>query len=424
MTASKRAAGAVSRPRVGLFGILGSGNTGNDVSMESILAYLRRAHPDAIIDAMCGGPDVVRAKYGVKAIPVLWYHKHEQNASAALANLLKVLGKGIDVVRIASWVRRHDVVIVPGAGALEATLPVRPFGFPYSMFLLCASGRLFGTKVALVSVGANQINRRLTRWFLNTAGRLAYYRSYRDVLSLEAMRERGIDITEDHVYPDLAYAAPAQPSGAGDMQIVGLGVMDYYGGNDDRSDAAQIHARYVENMKSFALWLADSGHKVRLFGGDNKFDVRVAEEVLAAVCARRPDLDPSWASVASVSSFGDLMREMAPVGTVVATRYHNVLCALKLGKPTIALAYSEKFHNLMGNMGLSEFCEPANGLDIGRLTEQFTKLEMQSAQLRETMAYRSAAIARLTDEQFNRLSALLFPAHSSADVGGSELHVS
>jgi polysaccharide pyruvyl transferase WcaK-like protein len=42
--------------KVGLFGLLGSGNSGNDASMETVLAYLREAHPDAVVDALCGGP--------------------------------------------------------------------------------------------------------------------------------------------------------------------------------------------------------------------------------------------------------------------------------------------------------------------------------------------------------------------------------
>ena len=53
----------------------------------------------------------------------------------------------------ASWVRRHDAVIVPGMGVLEVTVPMRPWQTPYSMFLLSVSGRLFRTKVAYVSVG-------------------------------------------------------------------------------------------------------------------------------------------------------------------------------------------------------------------------------------------------------------------------------
>ena len=36
-------------PKVGLFGLLGSGNSGNEASMETVLAYLREAHPDAVM---------------------------------------------------------------------------------------------------------------------------------------------------------------------------------------------------------------------------------------------------------------------------------------------------------------------------------------------------------------------------------------
>ncbi|MGW2228622.1 polysaccharide pyruvyl transferase family protein, partial [Streptomyces formicae] len=41
--------------RVGVFGLLGSGNLGNDGSLEAVLGYLRTEHPDAPVDALCGG---------------------------------------------------------------------------------------------------------------------------------------------------------------------------------------------------------------------------------------------------------------------------------------------------------------------------------------------------------------------------------
>ena len=46
-------------PRVGLFGKIGAWNTGNDASMESVLAYLGSGHAEAVIDAMCTGPERV-----------------------------------------------------------------------------------------------------------------------------------------------------------------------------------------------------------------------------------------------------------------------------------------------------------------------------------------------------------------------------
>lgn len=407
---------SVGAPRVGLFGRLGSGNIGNDASMEAVLQYLRAEHPDAILDAMCGGPERLRDEYGIKAIPLFWYQSHEQRVSGVTATVLKAVGKGVDVVRTAAWVRRHDVVIVPGMGVLEATLPTRAMGFPYALFLLCASGRVFGTKVALVSVGANVINRRLTRWLSTSAARLAFYRSYRDVQSRDAMQARGLDASRDQVYPDLAFALPTVPHDAGDQQAVGVGVMAYHGTDDDDSRQADaIYAAYLENIKGFIRWLADHDRRVRLLVGDtNDSDEHVVREVLADLRAQRPDLEPARVVACPVSSFADVMREMAPAGTVVATRYHNVLCALMLAKPTVSLGYAAKHHALMADMGLAEFCQSTSSLDVDLLIEQFTELEKCSAQLRQKIAECNAANVRLLDDQFAVLSAVLFPGAKQA----------
>ena len=405
---------------MGLFGLLGSGNSGNDASMETVLAYLHEAHPDAVVDALCGGPERVRASYGIDAVSLFWYQKFEGRETRVPAALLKVLGKGIDTVRIASWVRQHDAVIVPGAGALETTLPQRAWGFPYALFTLTASGKLLGTKVALVSVGADLISKRPTRWLSNATARLASYRSYRDAYSRDAMRQRGIDTSSDHVYPDLVFGVPTPPYEPGDPQLVGVGVMAYYGGNDDRKQAAQIHSRYVETMTRFTQWLVDNGYRVRLFGGDKKFDNEIAEKIQAAVQRYRPDLEPSRVTVAAVSTYPELIREIAPVGMVVATRYHNVMCALKLCKPTISLGYSRKFISLVTDMGLAEFHQFADTLDLGRLIEQFKELDSRHAELQQLMAERNAAHRRSLADQFTRLSALLLPTSKPAHDGAAD----
>ena len=395
--------------RVGLFGLLGSGNSGNDASMQAMLAYLREAHPNAVVDALGGGPEQVGARYGIDAAPLFWYHKFEQRKAGVSAVALKVLGKGIDTVRIASWVRRHDAVIVPGAGALETTLPQKAWGFPYALFVLSASGRLFGTKVALVSVGADLINKRATRWLSDATARFAAYRSYRDGYSRDAMRQRGVDTSSDQVYPDLVYAIPTPPYEPGDAGLVGVGVMAYSGGNDDRKRAAQIRSSYIEAMTRFTRWLVDNGYRIRLFGGDNRFDGEIAEQIQADLLRYRPDLDPSQVTVAAAATIPDLIHEMAPVGMVVATRYHNVICALKLCKPTISLGYSRKFVSLMEDMGLADFHQFAYSLDADRLIEQFKELESRHAQVQQKMADRNAAHARELEEQFIRLSAMIFP---------------
>ena len=398
-------------PRVGLFGLLGSGNIGNDGSMQAVLDYLRTEHPDAVVDAMCGGPEHVTARYGVPANPLHWYRGEYQTASRLTAIAMKAAGKIVDAFRTASWVRRHDVVIVPGMGVLEATLPLRPWGTPYSLWLLCLAGRVFGTKVALVSVGSNVIGNRATRMLVVRAARLAAYRSYRDQQSRMAMQTMGLDTSADEVYPDLAFALPVPPvDGAPRGALtgtVGVGVMAYHGGNDDRASADEIYRGYVDRLKRFVRWLVEDGRRVRLFTGD-RVDEPVVTEIITDVLAHRPDVAPSAVTAASVSSLDELMLEMAAVDMVVATRYHNVLCALKLGKPTLSVGYAAKNDVLMADMGLGQFCHPARRIDVDRLVEQFLALESQREALSATLVQRNQRAAQGVHRQFAALTVTLF----------------
>jgi polysaccharide pyruvyl transferase WcaK-like protein len=415
-------------PRLGLYGLFGGGNIGNDGSLDAMLRYLRAAHPDAVVEVRCAGPKRIRALYGVETSAHQWYTTCPVQASGVLAIALKALGKGIDAFRTAAWVRRHDFVVVPGTGILESTLPIRPWGTPYALFLLCASGRLFGTKVALVSVGANVPSKRLTRRLFIQAARLASYRSYRDAQSRDAMRRAGPDTMQDPVYPDLAFSLPAPAEHPDVTRTVGVGLMNYYGGNNDRRRADEMHASYVANMKRFVRWLVDRGHSVRLFTGDDVDEI-VVQEVLADLRSSRPDLELARVVAEPVRSLPQLMQQMAGVDTVVATRYHNVLCALRLSKPTLSVGYAAKNAALMTDMGLAGFCQSAGALDVGRLTEQFTELENRSAQLRQMMRERNAVYAQRLAHQFAALSTLLFPptrpvqAGSGAEAGLADVEV-
>ncbi|MET9696764.1 polysaccharide pyruvyl transferase family protein [Streptomyces sp. NPDC006529] len=394
--------------RVGLFGLLGSGNLGNDGSLEAVLGYLRADHPEAVVDALCGGPESVAARYGIPATRLHWYRGEYRTASRAGAVAGKAVGKLVDAVRTAAWVRRHDVVIVPGMGVLEATLPLRPWGFPYALFLLCASGRLFGTRVALVSVGAAEIGSRPTRALVRWSARLAAYRSYRDEPSRDAMRAMGVDTARDEVYPDLAFSLPSGPARepAGPGGPVCVGVMAFRGGDDDRARAEEIHRRYLEGTIRFVRALVADGRPVRLLTGDG-VDAPVVAAILDAV-------DSPLVTAAETASLADLMKELAAVDSAVAIRYHNLICALKAGTPTLAVTYAAKSGALMDRMGLGAYCHPAREVDADRLLEQFRSLEERSAQLRRTLGERNLAAARGVRQQFTALSAALFPAAAPA----------
>ncbi len=397
--------------RIGLFGLLGSGNIGNDASLEAVLGYLRARHPLAVIDVMCSGPESVTAHYGLDAVQMFWFDRHQDRLSSKPWNLLRVPSRVLDVFRVSSWVRRHEAVIVPGAGVLEATLPLRPWNTPYGLFLLTASGWLFRTKVALACVGAGPITKRATRTLSDWAARLATYRSYRDDASREAMRRRGLE-SRDSVFPDLAFSLPTPGEDrhdGGDWSTIGVGIMAYTGSNDDRSRAPDVYRAYVDGMTGFVCRLVDDARKVRLFIGDTDgSDSATANEIVTAVRELRPDLDGTWVIAQAVTTFRELMESMEPLGAIIATRFHNVIAALKLAKPTISIGYSDKHRDLMADAGLAEFSHPVHAFDPAVLVEQLHDLECRGETVRRSLRSHNSDLAEMLERQFDELDDALF----------------
>lgn len=394
---------------MGLWGLLGYGNLGNDGSLEAVLGYLREHHPEAELEFLCPDPERITARYGIPATRMHWNRGEYRTASGVVAMARKLIGKFVDAFRTAAWVRRFDVVIVPGMGVLEVDdLPLRPWGTPYSLFLMCGWGRLLGTPVALVSVGADLIKLPLSRWLVTSAAGFTRYCSFRDEMSLEAMAAMGVDVSGSRVYPDLAFALPTPPDAPTGRRTVGVGVMSYHGGNGDRDRAEEIYQNYVGALKRFVRWLVDHDHQVRLFIGDLG-DQPVVDEILADIGQTRGEAGADRVSAEPMVTLSDLTRQIATVDTVVATRYHNVLCALKAAKPTVSIGYAAKNDVLMAQMGLGDFCQSARSVDFDRLVEQFTALESRRDQLSATIADRNARNRELLAEQFDRLATTVFP---------------
>ena len=395
--------------RVGLFGQFGSGNIGNDASLEAALRFLAAAHPDAAVDVMCGGPQDVQDRYHVSATPLLWY---AGAASGIVASVLKALVKIADSVRIVGWVRRHDVVIIPGMGVFEGSLPAPPWSEPLRLFLVSLSGRVFGTKVGYVSVGADDATKRPTRWLFTQAARLATYCSCRDSKSRDVLGGWGIDTTRVPVYPDLAFALPVPPPQVGDPKIVCVGVMDYHGGDDDRgTEGSSIRDAYINEVALFVRGMLHAGRDVRLIVGDaNGSDDAVVQEIMTDILQCVPGLDGGRLIAWPTVSLTDIFGAMASAGSVVAIRFHNVVASLMLGKPTIAISYGAKHDSLMEDCGLGEFCTPVRTLDHEHLAGLFTELSDRGSHLRDMLTEQKAASELLLAEQFARISHALITA--------------
>lgn len=411
-------------PRVGLFGRIGAGNLGNDASLEAVLQYLRRHHPDAVLDGMFTGPEPVGERYGLRVVRLNWLRPAGRSRSRLLHVLLTalriVVGAVADAIWIGAWVREHDVVILPGMGLFETDLAQRPWEFPYSLFLVSATGRLFRTKVAYVSVGATAVDQAVTGRLLKLACHLAGYRSFRDQPSLDAARRMGMAGPTDPVYPDLVFALPIPPQRQEPSGVVAVGVMGYDGTPADRHRADEVRAAYVGKMTHLVRSLIDGGRRVRLMIGDVN-DEPVVQAILADARSRWTGPGELPVVYEPVSTIDDVMRQLQQVDTVVGTRFHTVLVALMLGKPTIAIAYGRKHAELMNQLGVGEWVQPIADLDADLLEKQLVALETGREQITRTLAAHAAANRARLNDQFTRLSGELLGSTGTNEPASGEM---
>jgi polysaccharide pyruvyl transferase WcaK-like protein len=393
--------------RLGFYGVLGAGSIGNDGSLDALIGYLREHHPDTAFDFLVMGPAKLRARYHAPATHLQWYEDNAGRFAMVPDIVLKVIGRALDPTRTLRWVHRQDVVVVAGMGVLEGTIPMRPWGFPFGLLALAAACRATRTPMIMASVGADVIGSRTIRWMITRSANWADYRSYRDATSRDAMGRMGVDVTDDAVYPDLAYRHPVPSWQPDDTGTVGLGLMDYHGTNDERQVSATLHTNYVAQMKRFARWLIDNGHPIRFFTCD-PVDRGVIDDVIADLHAHRPDAADTMIIDDRAADLGDLMQQMAGVDAVIATRYHNVVSAVQMAVPTVSIGYSRKHEDLMRRVGLGQYCQEARSVDADQLITQFNALESNRDQLVATVREHNRQDVAAVERQLTELAAVMF----------------
>lgn len=280
---------------------------------------------------------------------------------------------------------------------------------PYGQFKWVLMAKLRRSRVMFVSVGAGPIVRPLGRVLAKAALSLADYRSYRDDASRDYLRKIGFTSTRDRVYPDLAFGLPeamlssygARSGGA--RCVVGLGLMVY----DERYSAdgprPGTYSNYLESFADFAAWLLQHDYDIRLLLGDG--DSIAIEQFRTALHARLGSLDEERVVAQPIASVQDLFAELAATDVVVATRFHNVLMAMLLAKPVIAVTFHHKCSSLMRTMKLSEYCHDIHHMDADKLIGQFLELERNRDAVKLTIGRGVHEARTAVDEQYDLMFA-------------------
>ncbi len=390
--------------KIGLLGQFGSGNSGNDGSLEAMLAFLRHARPDASLLCICSNPVGIRERFALETLGIRGGAPGRRPLLGQLdARLGRLPGRLISLFTILNSLGDTDVMVIPGTGILD-DFQENPFGWPFIIYWWCLAARLRGTRIAFVSIGAGPIRSWLSRWFLKSAVQMADYRSYRDDYSLHYVRDLGIDISDDKRFPDIAFGLhepvrglPAE--GSGTPATIGVGVMHYRGWERDHADGDTIYQTYVTKISGLVRRLLDAGHDVRLFMGDTA-DECALEDIRATVAGDPAHGARGRLSAAHTVSLQTVMEEIMKVDIAIVSRYHNLLCALKLDRPALSIGYAQKNDELMGEFGRGRYCQHIETFDVDMLIQQVRVVLTEVDAAREEIARRNAAIrARLLRQQ-------------------------
>jgi polysaccharide pyruvyl transferase WcaK-like protein len=381
------------RPTIALFGHFGAGNLGNEGTLMAMLENLQRLLPDADVCCICSLPDVVATDYGIATIPMVSSGAVRWKPRNGFLRALKKLLLGIPN-EISRWIEAHralrdtDLLIVVGTGLLTNAFSLFGWG-PYSIFKWSLLARMRGCRVLFVSVGAGPVNRFSGRLLLKTALSLATFRSYRDQATRRYLAGIGFDHREDHVFPDLAFSLSAElPRGgshSADRRVVGLGIMEFGGMYGIYPVSAGEYANYTSTLADFARWLLARGYDLQLLIGAQT-DVPALEKFKAALSLTLTPREFARISGEPATSARHLVEQLAKTDLMVGTRFHNVLLALFLSKPSIAIAFHHKCSGLMEEMGVSEYCEDIHELTLEKLITKFCMLESKAAEITTHLA--------------------------------------
>ena len=397
------------RKRICFFGHFGSPNFGNEITIQTVLYHVRRHFPEADIVCICTGHEALAATQEIETVPINRTFVKSGKLHSRLARLLRrvFIGGPSEICR---WfetfktLKGADVLIIPGTGLLTDAYGLLGWG-PYNLFKWSLVARVCRCKLLFVSVGAGPIYGPLGRYFIKSALSMADFKSYRDDASLKYLKSIGFSTNSDRIYPDLVFSLPeAMLPHEGDRKgmrsIVGLGLMPYAGKYSVANPSDSTYQEYLESLVTFAGWLLANDYDIRLLIGEVS-DTSAAKEFKSLLKASLGEYDEERIVDQATFCAEQLLSQLAATDTVVATRFHNVLLALLLNKPVIAISFHHKCASLMSQMGLSQYCHDINHMNAGKLIEQFQDVERNAEKLKRAISERVAQSRKALGEQYS-----------------------
>lgn len=450
--------------KIGLLDHMGFGNMGDAAIHESFIENIKRRLPDAYLISFSQNPEDTSKRHKIVCYPIEWRYpgcwdnsrKAQGGGPDRRSRLKSLLEKRCgslyraarharNLVRRAKHlkasydvVKSLDLLVVAGGGQL-CELWGGSWSHPYNVFTFCVLGRLANTPVVIVGVGADLLERKLSKLFAKWSVRLADYTSFRSTESQDRIRELGVK-KATHVCPDPAYAldvqryllsdrsltrravegqglpprnpigralGPNQCSSAEAPKVptlkVGLNPMGFC---DPRVWPRKDRAAYTEHLDKLtrlAAWLLAQGYSLELFTSDIIVDRFALDDLNERLLAVTPAELVDRVVCRPVLDLQELLHQMSGFDFVITSKFHGVLFSHLLGKPVIALSYLPKIDHLMREVGQSRYCFEIGAFDADSVIEAFQSLVGNADDLVRHFRRTSASRAEALQVEFDGL---------------------
>ena len=385
--------------RIALLGPYHSPNLGDTAIQMSVIHNLRLRRPDVELIGVSLDARDTAGSLGIPAFPISGLGpealrperhapgEHRLRWPSFLPRQLKpiarialraalVAAQPAALVRIARFLRSIDILMVSGGGQLDE-FSGGPWMHPYRLQLWTRLARLWGARVAIVAVGLDRLESRISRAFVLGALQRADYRSFRDGGTLEGLR--AIGWREDgRICPDLAFSISVQPAARGAPTHGPFAVISPI--SEDTWSAGKnnpLHAAYLGQLAGAAVWLHRNALRIRIVCSQFVMDGDAATRLAALL--REQGVTAEICDAPTPAEFIGHVREAA---VVVASRMHAAVLSLVAGAPVVAVAPLRKLSRLMHDAGLDEYCVELQSVSAERLIPLLAHVLEHESELR------------------------------------------
>jgi len=320
-----------------------------------------------------------------------------------------VVVEPVFLVRCYQCMAGVDLLLIAGSSQLIDYVVGGAWGHPYTILKWTLLAKLRNAKVAFISCGAGPVQTRLGRLFLRLSLSIADYRSCRDEGSRMYVEKLGVS-KAIKVFPDLAYGLhvdEASTRGRTSVRrpVIGINAVPFSDPKAWVGGGTVVYQAYILKLAMFARWLISRGYAVTFFPTQLRADPAVVNDLLRLTTGLTEKELRQHIVECRINSFDDLAKTISLTHMVVSTRFHGIVISYLVNKPVLGIAYAEKTHDLMKQMGQAEYVIDILSFDLAQIQERFIALEKKQNEIKveifERLAGFRTALAQQYEEAFD-----------------------